>query len=186
MPISDDVISFIANVVGVLIGAFLGYLLGLRQQRILDNERDEKTRKDLITALKDELTYLVTEVTKKPTLSSELFGSLNFDVVFLDLPTFTSIVNSGQLLLLNLDIVRGLRDLNTQVHEHNFAQGVFVGIAGSRTLSESDSAQLNAALQSPDTETRSRVGQLAKVVIGKRQSIALKAQELIQKLSAAS
>ncbi|HYB04383.1 MAG TPA: hypothetical protein VED17_07970, partial [Nitrososphaerales archaeon] len=106
MPISDDLASFAADVVGVLLGAFLGYLLGLRQQRKIDEERDSKRRNELREALRAELVYMEKEVARKSETSSELFSPLLFNMVYLDMPTFTSIVNSGQLLLLDSELVQ--------------------------------------------------------------------------------
>lgn len=182
---AEDVISFVADVAGVLVGAFLGYLLGLRQQRKIDSERDEKKRDELTEALRAELEYLVKEVTAKSLASSGVFGSLNFDVVVLDLPTFTSIVNSGQLLLLDMDIISELRELNTKVHEHNTAQAIFLGVGGalSSTASARNSDELNAMLESPNEEVDSRLGGLLRLIIHKREEIAQSARKLIQDLS---
>ena len=174
---SEDAISFVADVLGVLLGAFLGYLLGLRQQRKIDNERDQKKKRELIEALKVELDYIVAEVTQKPVKGSELFGQLNFDVIILDLPMFTSIVNSGQLLLLDSRTVAALRELNTEIHEHNTAQAIFLGVAGS------NSDRLNAIEENRDAEAKGRLGVLLRVILTKRDGIAEKARKLSQDLS---
>jgi len=185
LQIPDDMVSFIADVVGVLLGAFLGYLLGLRQQRKIDSERDIKRKQELKEALKDELDYLQKEVSKQPEPSSELFEPLGFDVVILDLPTFASIVNSGQLLLLDSEVVRSLRELNTRIHEHNTAQAVLVGVVGF-----SDSAGLTSQLEESrkialekGEQPNSRFVGLLKVVMTKRKSIAQMCQDLSPKLS---
>ena len=179
-----------AELVGALLGVFLGYLLGFKQQRKLESEKDQKTRKELMQALKAELLYLV-EVTGKSSGPSDfLFGSLNFDTIFLDLPTFTSIVNSGQLLLLESNIVHSLRELNGEVHEHNIAQAVFAGVVGSAgrlsinaQLNTQETEELRMILQNPEMETTSRLGGLLKLIVKKRKTIAQKAQELIDDLS---
>ena len=89
MAISAAFYDPIAELVGALLGVFLGYLLGFRQQRKLESQKDQKTRKELMQALKAELLYIVGEVTRKSSGPSDfLFGSLNFDTTFLDLPTF--------------------------------------------------------------------------------------------------
>jgi hypothetical protein len=182
----------IAELVGALLGVFLGYLLGFRQQRKLESEKDQKTRKELMQALKAELLYLIGEVTRKSSGPSDfLFGSLNFDTIFLDLPTFTSIVNSGQLLLLESNIVHSLRELNGEVHEHNIAQGIFAGVVGSagrlsintQELNTQETEELKMILQNPEMETTSRLGGLLKLIVKKRKNIAQKAQELIGDLS---
>ncbi len=166
-------------------GAFMGYLLGLRQQRKIDTERDDKTRLELIEALKEDLNDLVKEVMRKLTSTSGLFGSLDFNFVSLDLPTFTSIVNSGQLFLLDLDIVRRLRELNSEIHEHNILQSIFAGVAGPLSSKESlpNPEELKAVLENPNAVVEGQLVPLLKVVISKRNSIAQKAQELIRKLS---
>jgi hypothetical protein len=179
LAFSDDAISFVANVVGVLLGAFLGYLLGLRQQRQIDNERDQKKKRELVEALKVELNYIVTEVTQKPLTSSGLFDQLNFDVIFLDLPTFTSIVNSGQLLLLNSSTVAALRELKTRIHEHNTAQAIFLGVSGF------NSDRLTTTVENRDPAVKGRVGELLKVILAKRDDIAERARKLIQDISTA-
>ena len=181
----------IAELVGALLGVFLGYLLGFRQQRKLESEKVRKTRKELMQALKAELLYLVGEVTKSSGPSEFLFGSLNFDTIFLDLPTFTSIVNSGQLLLLELNIVHSLRELNGEVHEHNIAQAVFAGVVGSagrlsintQELNTQETEELKMILQNPEMEATSRLGGLLKLIVKKRKNIAQKAQELVDELS---
>ena len=190
MAISEVFYDPIAELVGALLGVFLGYLLGFRQQRKLESQKDQKTRKELMQALKAELLYLIREVTRKAS-SDFLFGSLNFDTIFLDLPTFTSIVNSGQLLLLELNIVRSLRELNGEVHEHNIAQAVFAGVVGSAGRLSINTQELNAQeieelkmiLQNPEMEATSRLGGLLKLIVKKRKNIAQKAQELIDDLS---
>jgi hypothetical protein len=174
---SEDAISFVANVIGVLLGAFLGYLLGLRQQRKIDYERDQKKKRELIEALKVELNYIVTETVQKPVTGSEIFDQLNFDVIVFDLPAFTSIVNSGQLLLLDSSTVAALRELNTEIHEHNTAQAIFLGVAGS------NSDRLNAIAENRDPEAKGRLGALLKVILTKRDGIAEKARKLIQDMS---
>jgi len=188
MAISQVLLDPIAELVGALLGVFLGYLLGFRQQRKLESEKNQRTRKELIEALKAELLYLIDEVTRKSSVPSDfLFGSLNFDTIFLDLPTFTSIVNSGQLLLLESNIVHSLRELNSEVHEHNIAQAVFAGVVGSagrlsintQELNTQETQELKTILQNPETETTSRLGGLLKLVVKKRKNIAQKAQELI-------
>jgi hypothetical protein len=192
LAISQVLLDPIAELVGALLGVFLGYLLGFRQQRKLESEKDQKTRRELIQALKAELLYLVGEVTRKSSGPSDfLFGSLNFDTIFLDLPTFTSIVNSGQLLLLESNIVHSLRELNGEVHEHNIAQGIFAGVVGSagrlsintQELNAQETEELKMILQNPEMETTSRLGGLLKLIVKKRKNIAQKAQELIGDLS---
>ena len=191
MAISEVLIDPIAELVGALLGVFLGYLLGFRQQRKLESEKDQKTRKELMRALKAELLYLVGEVTRKSSGPSDfLFGSLNFDTIFLDLPTFTSIVNSGQLLLLESNIVHSLRELNGEVHEHNIAQGVFAGVVGSAgrlsinaQLNTQETEELKMILQNPEMKATTQLGGLLKLIVKKRKNIAQKAQELIDDLS---
>ena len=192
MAIPEVFVDPIAELVGALLGVFLGYLLGFRQQRKLESEKDQKTRNELMQALKAELLYLVGEVTRKSSGPSDfLFGSLNFDTIFLDLPTFTSIVNSGQLLLLDSKIVRSLRELNGEVHEHNIAQGVFAGVVGSagrlsinaQELDAQETEELKMILQNPEMEATSRLGGLLKLIVKKRKNIAQKSQELIDNLS---
>jgi len=191
LAISEVFYDPIAELVGALLGVFLGYLLGFRQQRKLESQKDQKTRKELMQALKAELLYLIGEVTRKASGPSDfLFGSLNFDTIFLDLPTFTSIVNSGQLLLLELNIVHSLRELNGEVHEHNIAQGVFAGVVGSAgrlsinaQLNTQETEELKMILQNPEMEATSRLGGLLKLIVKKRKNIAQKAQELIGDLS---
>jgi hypothetical protein len=191
LAISQVLLDPIAELVGALLGVFLGYLLGFRQQRKLESERAQKERKELMEALKAELLYLVDEVTRKSSGPSDfLFGSLNFDIIFLDLPTFTSIVNSGQLLLLELNIVHSFRELNGEVHEHNIAQSVFAGVVGSAgilsinaQLNTQETEELKMILQNPEMEATSRLGGLLKLIVKKRKNIAQKAQELIGDLS---
>jgi len=190
LAISDVFLDPIAELVGALLGVFLGYLLGFRQQRKLESEKVRKTRKELMQALRAELLYLVGEVTKSSGPSEFLFGSLNFDTIFLDLPTFTSIVNSGQLLLLELNIVHSLRELNGEVHEHNIAQAVFAGVVGSAgrlsinaQLNTQETEELKMILQNPEIEATSRLGGLLKLIVKKRKNIAQKAQELVDDLS---
>jgi hypothetical protein len=192
LAIPDVFLDPIAELVGALLGVFLGYLLGFKQQRKLESEKVRKTRKELMQALKAELLYLVGEVARKSSGPSEfLFGSLNFDTIFLDLPTFTSIVNSGQLLLLESNIVHSLRELNGEVHEHNIAQAVFAGVVGSagrlsintQELNTQETQELKMILQNPEMEATSRLGGLLKLIVKKRKNIAQKAQELIDDLS---
>ena len=191
MAISAAFYDPIAELVGALLGVFLGYLLGFRQQRKLESEKDQKTRKELMQALKAELLYLVEVTSKSSGTSDFLFGSLNFDTIFLDLPTFTSIVNSGQLLLLESNIVHSLRELNGEVHEHNIAQGVFAGVVGSagrlsinaQELDAQETEELKMILQNPEMKTTSLLGGLLKLIVKKRKNIAQKAQELIGNLS---
>ena len=192
MAIPEALYDPIAELVGALLGVFLGYLLGFKQQRKLENEKDQKTRKELIQALKAELLYLVGEVTRKSSGPSDfLFGSLNFDTIFLDLPTFTSIVNSGQLLLLESNIVHSFRELNSEVHEHNIAQAVFAGVVGSagrlsintQELNNQEAEELKMILQNPDTKATGQLGGLLKLIVKKRKNIAQKAQDLIDHLS---
>jgi len=191
LAISEVLIDPIAELVGALVGVFLGYLLGFRQQRKLESERAQKERKELVQALKAELLYLVDEVTTKSSGPSDfLFGSLNFDTIFLDLPTFTSIVNSGQLLLLELNIVHSLRELNGAVHEHNIAQGVFAGVVGSAgrlsinaQLNTQETEELKMILHNPEMKATTQLGGLLKLIVKKRKTIAQKAQELVGDLS---
>ena len=176
MAISDYVISFLADVIGVLIGALVGYLLGLRQQRKIDSERREETKRELKEALKDELVYVQKEVRDAPKSPSEIFG-LVFNPVFLDLPTFTSIVNSGQLLLLDAWLVRSLRELNKDIHEHNIAQTTFLAVGTS--LLEG----FKRTSEGADEKPSGRIGSLLKVVLTRRESIIQQTEKLIKELS---
>jgi hypothetical protein len=177
LAISDYVISFLADVVGVLIGASLGYLLGLRQQRKIDTERREETKRELKDALKDELAYVQKEVRDEPKSPSEIFGELAFSPVFLDLPTFTSIVNSGQLLLLDAGLIRSLRELNKEIHEHNIAQTTFMAVGTS--LLEG----FKRTHEGTDEKPSGRIASVLKVVLSRRETIVQQTEELIQKLS---
>ena len=184
MQISDEVLSFSADVVGVLLGAFLGYLLGLRQQRKIDYERDAKRKQELKVALKDELEYLAKEVTRQSEATLEFFRSFGFDTVFLDMPTFTSIVNSGQLLLLDSEVVHSLRELNTQIHEHNISQTVleaFIGVSNSSRL-VAPTEEFKKIVLDPVEHSSSRITELLKLVMDKRKIIAQECEDLIQKL----
>lgn len=184
MPISDDIVSFLADLVGVPLGAFLGYLLGLRQQRQIDSERDDRRRQELKSALKAELEYLVREISDRSESSSEFFRPLPFNVLFLDLPTFNSIVNSGQLLLLDSRLVHSLRELNSEVHEHNVVQYVFAGVGLSTSSDEFalQSQEFKRIIANADSVSDSRLGGLLKVVIDKGTIIVKKPNELIQEL----
>lgn len=184
LPISDDIISFAADVVGVLLGAFLGYLLGLRQQRKIDEERDERKRIELKDALRTELVYIEKEVTNEPETWSELFNPVRFNIVFLDMPTFTSIVNSGQLLLLDSELVKSLSELNSEVHEHKVAQTIFASVGGSQSPAELGShlKEFEKIIDDPSQQTNDRLAVLLKVVVAKRKIISHHARELIQKL----
>ena len=177
MAISDYVISFSADVIGVLLGASLGYLLGLRQQRKIDSERREDTKRELKNALKDELVYVQKEVRDEPKSPSEIFGELAFSPVFLDLPTFTSIVNSGQLLLLDAGLVRSLRELNKEIHEHNIAQTTFMAVGTS--LLEGFKKTPAGAGDKPN----GRIDSLLKVALTRRATIIQQSEKLIKELS---
>ena len=178
MAISDYVISFLADVIGVLLGASLGYLLGLRQQRKIDSEKREEMKRELKGALKDELVYVQKEVRDESKSPSEIFG-LAFSPVFLDLPTFTSIVNSGQLLLLDAGLVRSLRELNKEIHEHNIAQTTFMAVGTS--LLEGFKKTAESAEEKPS----GRIASVLKVVLTRRETIIQQTEKLIQTLSAA-
>ena len=177
MAISDYVISFLADVIGVLLGASLGYLLGLRQQRKIDTERREETKRELKDALKDELAYVQKEVRDEPKSPSEIFGELAFSPVFLDLPTFTSIVNSGQLLLLDAGLIRSLRELNKEIHEHNIAQTTFMAVGTS--LLEG----FKRTHEGADEKPSGRMVSVLKVILSRRETIVQQTEKLIQKLS---
>jgi hypothetical protein len=176
VAISEYVISFLADVIGVLIGASLGYLLGLRQQRKIDSEKREEMKRELKGALKDELVYVQKEVRDEPKSPSEIFG-LAFSPVFLDLPTFTSIVNSGQLLLLDAGLVRSLRELNKEIHEHNIAQTTFMAVGTS--LLEG----FKKTHEGADEKPSGRIASVLKVVLTRRETIVQQTEKLIQKLS---
>ena len=176
MAISDYVISFLADVIGVLIGALVGYLLGLRQQRKIDSEKREQTKHELKDALKDELIYVQKEVRDAPKSPSEIFGHA-FNPVFLDLPTFTSIVNSGQLLLLDAWLVRSLRELNKEIHEHNIAQTTFLAVGTS--LLEG----FKRTSEGADEKPSGRIGSLLNVVLTRRETIVQQTEKLVQELS---
>jgi len=176
VAISDYVISFLADAVGVLIGASLGYLLGLRQQRKIDSEKREETKRELKDALKDELIYVQKEVRDAPKSPSEIFGHA-FNPVFLDLPTFTSIVNSGQLLLLDAWLVRSLRELNKEIHEHNIAQTTFLAVGTS--LLEG----FKRTSEGADEKPSGRIGSLLNVVLTRRETIVQQTEKLVQELS---
>jgi hypothetical protein len=185
MGLPDYILSFLADVVGVLLGAWLGYMFGLRQQRRIDNERAVRMKRELKDALKNELVYMLKELGDQPGESSEVFSELAFNPVFLDLPTFTSIVNSGQLLLLDAELVRSLRELNTEVHEHNIAQAAFLAVNGAMDAAEfaSHLAEFKRILAGKDEKPNGRLGSLLNVVLGRRETIVREAQELIKSLS---
>jgi hypothetical protein len=181
----DDLLEFVATLVGVLIGAYLGYVLGLRQHRRTDQERDEATRVELIAALKDEVAYVSSEVKTRPKSSSERIVQLDFSTVYLEMPTYDSIVNSGQLLLLDSKIVHSLRELNTQVHLHTTVQTVFLALTEVMTPAEfaSHAEECRKVLVDPGCKTDDRLASLLKVVVGKREVIARDAKALSDELS---
>ena len=185
MSFSDDFISFAADVIGVLLGALLGYLLGLRQQRKIDQEKDDRKRAELKAALRAEIGDIQKELDKEPLVYSELFKSIRFDLVFLDMPTFTSVVNSGQLLLLDPELIRSLRELNNEVHEHNTAQSIFAGVSGTQSPEEMSPhmKEFERVLDDPSQQTNDRLAGLLKVVVEKRKTISRQARLLIDSLT---
>jgi len=188
LPIPDDIVSFAADVVGVLLGALLGYLLGLRQERKIDREKEDRKRTELKAALRAEAFYIEKELAKEPEPSSELFKRIRFDVVFLDMPTFTSVVNSGQLLLLDSELIRSLRQLNSEIHEHNVAQSIFAGVSGTQSLEELNShmKEFEKVLDDPSQQTDDRLAAVLKAVLAKRKTISDQVRVLLHNLSAGS
>jgi hypothetical protein len=184
LAISDDIVSFSADVVGVLLGALLGYLLGLRQERKIDREKDDRKRTELRAALRAEIGDIQQELAKEPLVYSELFKSIRFDFVFLDMPTFTSIVNSGQLLLLGPELIKSLRELNNEIHEHNTAQTIFAGVSGTQSPEELNShmKEFERTLKDPSQQTNDRLAEVLKVVVAKRKTISQLARLLIDEL----
>jgi hypothetical protein len=183
----SDIISFSADVVGVLLGALLGYLLGLRQERKIDREKDDRKRTELKAALRAEIGDIQRELAKEPLVYSELFQSVRFDFVFLDMPTFTSIVNSGQLLLLDPELIRSLRGLNNEIHEHNTAQSIFAGVNATQSPEELNAhmKEFERVLKDPSQQTNDRLAAVLKVVVAKRKAISQQARVLIDNLSPA-
>ncbi|HYB77549.1 MAG TPA: hypothetical protein VEE83_02560 [Thermoplasmata archaeon] len=186
MALSDYLVEFAADVLGVLIGAWLGYLLGLRQQRKIEAEKQEARRIELIGALKDEMAYLSREVTMHPKSPSGRIVELDFSTVYLAMSTYESIVNSGELLLLDPRLIHSLRELNTQVHLHTTLQTVFLSLTEilSPTEFASHAEMCRKALADPEFSTDDRLATLLRVVIGKRELIAREARELTDVLSA--
>jgi hypothetical protein len=182
----DDLLEFVATLIGVLLGAYLGYWLGLKQHRKTDQERDKATRVELGKALKDEMEYVSREVRTHPKSSSDRIVQLDFSTVYLELPTYESIVNSGQLLLLDSKTVHSLRELNTQVHLHTTVQTVFLALTEVMTPTEfaSHAEECRKVLADPECKTDDRLATLLKVVIGKREVIAREARTLAEGLSA--
>jgi len=133
-------------------------------------------KRELKGALKDELVYVQKEVRDEPKSPSEIFG-LAFSPVFLDLPTFTSIVNSGQLLILEAELVRSLRELNKEIHEHNIAQTTFFAVGTS--LLEGFKKTPAGAGDKPN----GRIDSLLKVVLTRRATIIQQSEKLIKELS---
>lgn len=188
LALSDYAIQFVSDVVGVLIGAWLGYLFGLRQQRQIDAENERRRRAELREALKDELAYVSKEVRTRSDSISGRVVELDFSTVYIDLPTYTSIINSGQLLLLDSELIRSLRELNTQVHAHNTAQTVFVGVSESMSPAAfaAHAEECRKVLADPKLETSDRLAGLLKVIVSKREIIAQEAEATIKELSTAA
>jgi len=188
LAISDDIISFAADVVGVLLGALMGYLLGLRQERKIDREKEDRKRTELKTALRAEIGDIEKELAKEAEPSTELFKSIRFDLAFLDMPTFTSIVNSGQLLLLDSELIRLLREFNGSIHEHNTAQSIFAGVIGTQSPEEMSShmKEIEKVTDDPSQQTNDRLAGVLKVVLAQRKTISRQAKVLIQNLSVGS
>ena len=128
------------------------------------------------------------ELAEEPLRWSELFKSIRFDLVFLDMPTFTSIVNSGQLLLLDPELIKSLRELNNEVHEHNTAQSIFAGVTGTQTLEQLNShmKEFQEVLDDPSQQTDDRLAAVLKTVLAKRKIISQRAGALVDNLSAGS
>jgi len=188
VALTDYLVEAAADLVGVLIGAWLGYLFGLREHRRTDAERQEATRVELVEALKDEVTYVSREVRTHPTSSSERIVQLDFSTVYLELPTYESIVNSGQLLLLDSKLIHSLRELNTQVHLHTTVQTVFLALTEVMSPTEfaSHTEECRKVLADPEYKTDDRLATLLRVVVGKREVIAREAEALTHELSAAA
>ena len=186
MALTDYVVEAVADLVGVLIGAWLGYLFGLREHRRTDAERDKATQAELVEALKDEGDYVSREVRTHPKSSSDRIVELDFSTVYLDLPTYTSIVNSGQLLLLDSKLIHSLRELNTQIHLHTTVQTVFLALTEVMSPTEfaSHTEECRKVLADPEYKTDDRLATLLKVVVGKREAIAREAGALTHELSA--
>jgi len=186
VALTDYLIEAIADLVGVLIGAWLGYLFGLREHRRTDAERQEATRVELMEALEDEMAYVSREVRTHPKSSSDRFVALDFGTVYLELPTYESIVNSGQLLLLDSKLIHSLRELNTQVHLHTTVQTVFLALTEVMSPTEfaSHTEECKKVLADPEGATDDRLATLLRVVVGKREVIAREAKALTDELSA--
>ena len=186
MALTDYIVEAAADLVGVLIGAWLGYLFGLRAHRRTDADRDKATRAELIEALKDEMAYVSREVRTHPKSSSDRFVELDFSTVYLELPTYESIVNSGQLTMLDSKIIHSLRELNTQVHLHTTVQTVFLALTEVMTTTDfsSHAEACRKVLADPESKTDDRLATLLKVVVGKREVIARESNALSELLSA--
>jgi len=182
---SDDLVLFVADVIGVLLGAWLGYLFGLRQQRRIEAEKQKARRTELIEALKDEVAYVSREVKTHPKSSSDRIVELEFSTVYLEMSTYTSIINSGELLLLDSKLIHSLRELNTQVHLHTTVQTVFLSLTEIMSPTEfaSHAEECRKVLADPEFKTDDRLAALLRVVIGKREIIAREAKALTDELS---
>lgn len=188
MALTDDLLSFAADIVGVLLGAFLGYLLGLRQGRKIEAEKEYQRRIELKRALKDEMAYVLREVRTHPKSSSQRVVELDFSTVYLEMPTYESIINSGELLLLDPGLIHSLRELNTQVHLHTTLQTVFLSLSEIMSPTEfaSHSGECKKVLADPEYKTSDRLATLLGVIVGKREAIARGAEALARELAAAS
>ena len=186
MALSDDLVLFVADVIGVLLGAWLGYLFGLRQQRRIEAEKENARRLELLEALKDEMTYLAREVKTHPKSSSDRIVELDFSTVYLEMSTYTSIINSGELLLLDSKLIHALRELNTQVHLHTTVQTVFLSLTEIMNPAEfaSHTETCRKVLADPEFKTDDRLASLLRVVVGKREMIAREAKAIADDLAA--
>jgi len=100
--------------------------------------------------------------------------------------TYSSIINSGELLLLDSKLIRSLRELNTQVHLHTTVQTVFLSLTEIMNPSEfaSHAEMCRKVLADPEFKTDDRLATLLRVIIGKREVIAREARAITDELTA--
>ena len=106
--------------------------------------------------------------------------------MYLDLPAYTSIVNSGQLLLFDSNLTHSLTELNTQVHAHNTVQTVFVSVSESLSPEEfkSHAEECRKVLTEPKFKTSDRLAGTLGVIVSKREVVAREAKALVDEFSA--
>jgi hypothetical protein len=158
--------NFYLTAIATVILAIFGIVLWRSKEEALTPPPTNPEVATLKKALADELTVIANRM-RSPPPPADLPNALTHDYGRIDIPVYSSVLNSGKIFLLDDILVRALNDLNQNIQTLNSAnEDLRTGFRSLTTMdARSHLGELNRIMLNPDLPTEDPLVSFLKVAI---------------------